>query len=234
MIRTPKFSGTSTVCRIFAGFSLASRKRVNESRGDIGQMKLFGIFAIFVATIAFSATGDPVRSANALGPANAPVTIEFFSDLQCPQCARYEPIVKSLKDEYGDKVRMVLRHFPLNTHEHAVLAACAAEAAANQGKFWQMAEALYKTQWMWASAPAPRTILMDQAKNLGLDLDQFQKDLDGTECRERIDADGAYGLALGVKTAPSVLINGFNVPNTEFNENGFRAAIKAALAKTGQ
>jgi len=65
--------------------------------------------------------------------------------------------------------------FPLNTHEHAVLAACAAEAAANQGKFWQMAEALYKTQWMWASAPAPRTIFMDQAKNLGLDLDQSKR-----------------------------------------------------------
>src|SRR5438477_6926450 len=191
------------------------------------------ILAVCSAT-ALAATRGEVRPANALGPANAPVTIEFFSDLQCPQCARYEPIVKSLKTEFGDKVRMVLRHFPLNTHEHAVLAACAAEAAANQGKFWQMAEALYKTQWMWASAPAPRTILMDQAKNLGLDLDQFQKDLDGTECRERIDADGAYRLGLGVKTAPAVLINGFNVPNTEFNENGFRAAIKAALAKTGQ
>src|SRR5438477_12533324 len=191
------------------------------------------ILAVCSAT-ALAATRGEVRPANALGPANAPVTIEFFSDLQCPQCARYEPIVKSLKTEFGDKVRMVLRHFPLNTHEHAVLAGCAAEAAANQGKFWQMAEALYKTQWMWASAPAPLTIFIDQAKNLGLDLDQFQKDLDGTECRERIDADGAYGLARGVKTAPSVLINGYNVPNTEFNENGFRAAIEAALAKANQ
>ena len=191
--------------------------------------------ALFLSTVQLTAApSDPIRPANVLGPANAPVTIEFFSDLQCPQCARYEPIVKSLKTEFGDKVRMVLRHFPLNTHEHAVLAACAAEAAANQGKFWQMVEALYKTQWMWASAPAPRTILMDQARHLGLDLDQFQKDLDGTECRERIDADGAYGLGLGVKTAPSVLINGYNIPNAEFNENGLRAAIKAALAKTSQ
>src|SRR5205814_7745050 len=122
------------------------------------------ILAVCSAT-ALAATRGEVRPANALGSANATVTIEFFSDLQCPQCARYEPIVKNLKTEFGDKVRMVLRHFPLNTHEHAVLAACAAEAAANQGKFWQMAEALYKTQWMWASAPAPRTILMDQAKN---------------------------------------------------------------------
>src|SRR5260370_41539693 len=112
---------------------------------------------------AIAAPGDDVRPANALGPAGAPVTIEFFSDLQCPQCARYEPIVKSLKTEFGDKVRIVLRHFPLRAHEHAVLGACAAEAAANQGKSWQMAAALYKTQWMWASAPGPRPIPMDPA-----------------------------------------------------------------------
>src|SRR5436190_21902608 len=127
------------------------------------------ILAVCFAT-ALAATRGEVQPANALGTANAPVTIEYFSDLQCPQCARYEPIVKSLKTEFGDKVRMVLRHFPINPHEHAVLAACAAEAAANQGMFWQKAEALYKTQWMWASAPAPRTIFIDQAKNLGLDL----------------------------------------------------------------
>jgi protein-disulfide isomerase len=201
-----------------------------------GSAKLSAIsMALFLITMRLAAApSDEIRPANVLGPADAPVIIEFFSDLQCPQCARYEPIVKSLKTEFGDKVRMVLRHFPLKAHEHAMLAACAAEAAANQGKFWQMAEALYKTQWMWARAPAPRTILMDQAKDLALDLDQFQKDLDSTECRERIDADQAHGQARGVKTAPSVLINGYNVPNTEFSENGFRAAIKAALAKTGQ
>jgi len=207
---------------------------VNESRGDIGQMKLFGIFALFAATIAFSATGDPVRSANALGPANAPVTIEFFSDLQCPQCARYEPIVKSLKDEYGDKVRMVLRHFPLSTHEHALPAAWAAEAAANQGKFWEMVEALYKNQWIWAKAPAPRAAFLDLAKQLGLDLDTFQKDMDNQDVRDRIGLDQAHAQSVGVRTAPSVVINGSNIPNTDFSETGFRAAIKAALAKTSQ
>jgi protein-disulfide isomerase len=55
-------------------------------------------------------------------------------------------MVKNLKTEFGDKVRMVLRHFPLQAHEHAMLASCAAEAAAQQGRFWQMAEALYRSQ----------------------------------------------------------------------------------------
>src|SRR2546423_14984231 len=130
------------------------------------------LVALFLGASVLAATRDTGRPANALGPATAAVTIEFFSDLQCPQCARYEPIVKSLKAEFGDRVRMGVRHFPLSAHAHALLASCAAEAAANQGKFWEMAEALYKTQWMWAKAPAPRTIILDQAKQLGLDLEK--------------------------------------------------------------
>ncbi len=192
------------------------------------------LLALLLGANAFAAPGDKIRSANAVGPIDAPVTIEFFSDLQCPQCARFEPMIKSVRSEFGDKTRMVIRHFPFSGHENAVLAACAAEAAANQHKFWEMTEALYKTQWMWARAPAPRTILLDQAKSLGLDLDQFQKDMDGNDVRERINADQGHGRATGVKNAPSVVINGYNVPNSEFSEDGFRAAIKTALAKSSQ
>jgi protein-disulfide isomerase len=192
------------------------------------------IIVQYFAMSTLGATGDEVRPTNALGPAGAPVVIEFFSDLQCPQCARYEPMVKNLKTEFGNKVRMVLRHFPLSRHEHALPASWAAEAAANQGKFWEMAEVLYKTQWMWARAPAPRVIFLDQAKQLGLDLDKFQKDMDATEVHDRVAADQSHAQAIGVKVAPSVVINGYNVPNTEFSENGFRAAIKDALTKAGQ
>lgn len=192
------------------------------------------VIALALAPNAFSAPAGTVRSDHALGPANAPVTIEFFSDLQCPQCARYEPMVKSLKAEYGDKVRMILRHFPLSVHEHALPAAWAAEAAANQGKFWEMVEALYKSQWIWAKAPAPRAAFLDLAKQVGLDLDKFQADMDKPEVRDRIAADQAHAQSIGVNAAPSVVINGYNLPNTNFGEDGFRAAIQAALAKTSQ
>jgi len=195
------------------------------------------LVCLAIPGLGLSALASPkaeIRSANTLGPATAPVTIEFFSDLQCPQCARYEPMVKSLKMEYGDKVRLILRHYPLGTHQNAPLAACAAEAAANQHKFWEMAEALYKTQWMWGTAPVPRAVFADQAKQLGLDVDKFKVDLESDECRVRVGTDARYAESLGVKTAPSVIINGYNVPNSEFSENGFRSAIKAALAKAAQ
>jgi protein-disulfide isomerase len=202
--------------------------------GTYSRLLFVWLIAARLTAITSGAPSDQVRPANALGSPTAPVTIEFFSDLQCPQCAKYEPIVKSVRAEFGDKVRLVLRHFPLSSHEHAALAACVAEAAANQGHFWEMAEALYRTQWMWGKAPAPRVIFRDQAKQLGMDLDQFEKDLDSPECRARVGVDAMYAQKIGIKTAPSIVINGYNVPNSEFNENGFRAAIKAALSKAGQ
>src|SRR5438132_5446446 len=165
-----------------------------RSSARIARLLITGCFTL----TAIAAPGDDVRPANALGPAGAPVTIEFFSDLQCPQCARYEPIVKNLRTEFGDKVRLVLRHFPLDSNQNAAVAACAAEAAANQGRFWQMAEALYKTQWMWGTAPVPGAIFMDQAKQLGLDLDEFQKDLESPECRARVGGDAMYAQSIGV------------------------------------
>jgi protein-disulfide isomerase len=195
---------------------------------------VFGFLVVVLAAAAFGAPSDKVRSANTMGPANAPVTIEFFSDLQCPQCARYEPMVQSIRGEFGDKARLILRHYPLKEHEHAYLASCAAEAAANQGKFWDMVASLYKTQWIWGRAPVPRAILIEQAKQLGMDTDKFEKDMDSSEVEKRIGADQDRAQAVGVKTVPAVLINGYNVPNAEFNEDGFRAAIKAALAKASQ
>jgi len=142
-------------------------------------------------------------------------------------------MVKKLKSEFGEKLRIVFRHFPMEKHQNAVLAACAAEAAAHQKHFWEMAEALYRTQWMWGEAPAPRIVLVDRAKELGLNVPQFEEDLDKAELRERIDADVERGQALGVKSTPWIFINSYSVPNAEFNESGIRAAIQKALSKGG-
>jgi protein-disulfide isomerase len=196
----------------------------------------FVAFLIMSAAAVTLTASDPppgATSPQALGPSNAPVTIEMFSDFQCPQCARSDPMLKKLKSEFGDKVRFVFLHFPMEKHQNAILAACAAEAAARQKHFWEMAEALYRTQWMWGEAPAPRIALIDRAKELGLNVPQFEEDLDKTELRERISADQDRGQALGVKSTPWVFINGYSVPNAEFNESGIRAAIQKALAKGG-
>jgi protein-disulfide isomerase len=195
-----------------------------------------GFVAVLIIFAAGVTASDPPRGAtpaHILGPSDAPVTLEMFSDFQCPQCARSDPTVKKLKSEFGDKLRIVFRHFPMEKHQNAILAACAGEAAARQNRFWEMADALYRTQWMWENAPAPRIVLIDRAKELGLNVPQFEEDLDASELRERVAADQARGEALGVKFTPWVFINGYSVPNAEFNERGLRAAIQAALAKGG-
>jgi protein-disulfide isomerase len=200
---------------------------------NFSRISFVAVLIIFAAGVTAS---DPPRGAtpaHILGPSDAPVTLEMFSDFQCPQCARSDPTVKKLKSEFGDKLRIVFRHFPMEKHQNAILAACAAEAAARQNRFWEMADALYRTQWMWENAPAPRVVLIDRAKELGLNVPQFEEDLDASELRERVAADQARGQALGVKFTPWVFINGYSVPNAEFDERGLRAAIQAALAKGG-
>jgi protein-disulfide isomerase len=202
---------------------------------DFSRISFLAVLIISAASVTLTASDPPPGATHPhiLGPSDAPVTLEMFSDFQCPQCARSDPTVKKLKSEFGEKLRVVFRHFPMEKHQNAVLAACAAEAAARQNRFWEMADALYRTQWMWGEAPAPRVVLIDRAKELGLNVPQFEEDLDASELRERISADQARGQALGVKSTPWVFINGYSVPNAEFNEQGLRAAIQAALAKGG-
>src|SRR5437870_6376159 len=120
--RTPKFFVISTVAPIGAGFSRVQLRHGQEC-DNVAAMKIFSSakllatpMALFLSTMQLvAAPSDATRPANVLGPANAPVTIEFFSDLQCPQCARYEPIVKSLKTEFGDKVRIDRKSTRLNS-----------------------------------------------------------------------------------------------------------------------
>ena len=135
---------------------------------NFSRISFVAVLIIFAAGVTLAAS-DPPRGAtpaHTLGPSDAPVTLEMFSDFQCPQCARSDPTVRKLKSEFGDKLRIVFRHFPMEKHQNAILAACAAEAAARQNRFWEMADALYRTQWMWENAPAPRVVLIERAKEL--------------------------------------------------------------------
>src|SRR5436190_9982915 len=83
------------------------------------------------------------------GGATAPVTLEEYGDFQCQPCGRLYPVLKTLEQEYGDRLRIVFRHMPLNKHEHALLAARAAEAAGLQGRFWEMHDMLFENSPRW-------------------------------------------------------------------------------------
>jgi protein-disulfide isomerase len=126
-------------------------------------------------------------------------------------------------------LRVVFRNFPLPGHEHAREAALAAEAAGFQGKFWEMHDTLYREQSAWSKAPNTRELFESYAGTLGLNMDQFKKDMDSDKAKERIDSDHALGDFLGVKVTPTLFINNRPVEPQEKSPEGVRAAINAAL-----
>src|SRR5215467_14784712 len=170
------------------------------------------------------------------GNPDAPVTLEEFGDFQCPPCGQFAGFVQELLKEYDSRLRVVFRNFPLPGHEHAREAALAAEAAGFQGKFWEMHDTLYREQLAWSKAPNARELFESYAGTLGLDMDQFKKDMDSDKARERVDSDHALGDSLGIKVTPTLFINKRPVEQQQKNPDGLRAAINAALeekSKTG-
>ncbi len=139
----------------------------------------------------------------AVGPAEAPVTIVEFSDFQCPYCSRIAPTLKQVTEKYGDQVRFVFRQFPLNIHAQAQKAAEASLCANEQGKFWEMHDAMFADQ---------RNLGVDQLKEkatqIGLDGAAFAECLDSGRTAEAVSADLQAGSALGVSGTPATFING--------------------------
>ena len=179
----------------------------------------------------------PARSdtpAHIRGNPEAAVTLEEFADFQCPPCSQFAPFAEELLREYGSRLRVVFRNFPLPAHEHAREAALAAEAAGFQGKFWEMHDTLYREQTAWSKAPNARELFESYAGTQGLNMDQFKKDMGSDKARERVDSDHALGDFLGVKVTPTLFINNRPVEPQQKNPEGLRAAINAALNEKSQ
>jgi protein-disulfide isomerase len=143
------------------------------------------------------------------GNPNAPVSIEVFNDYQCPPCATFNVQLKKLEAKYPDNVLIIFRNYPLSaTHQNALLAAQAAEAAGLQGHFREMINQLYGKREHWAGSENARQLFMSYAQTLNLDLDRFARDLDGELVHERIRLDVERAVSLAVEGTPTVMLNG--------------------------
>lgn len=151
------------------------------------------------------------------GNQEAPLTLVEYGDFQCPACAAYHPILKSLEAEFGENLRGVFRHFPLIIHANAQLASQAAEAAGNQGKFWEMHDLLFEHQGDWAnlSNTEAKNMFMGFAGQLELNLDTFGADLDAQETIVRIQEDVQSGLDANVTATPTFFLNGQKITNPQ-------------------
>jgi protein-disulfide isomerase len=141
---------------------------------------------------------------HAEGPAGAPVTLVEYGDFQCPFCGAAYPVVKALQNKLGKTLRFVFRNFPLTeAHPDALAAATAAEAAALQGKFWEMHDMIFENQ-----ESLEADILPVWGEMIGLDLDRFAKDAESKDIAARIKEDRRSGIRSGVNGTPTFFING--------------------------
>ena len=166
-------------------------------------------------------------SAPTRGRSNAKVTIVEWSDFQCPFCNRVGPTLDQIEKEYGDSVRIVFKHLPLEIHPEARAAHAASEAAHRQGKFWAMHDRIFANQ-----RDLRVETLEGHAKEIGLDLDRYRRDFASADVRKTIDADLEQAAKLGVTGTPSFFINGRNLSGAQPFPN-FKQAIDAALEAKG-
>jgi protein-disulfide isomerase len=167
---------------------------------------------------------------HAEGELGAPATLEEFGDFQCPPCGLLHPVLKQMQREFGPKLRIIFREFPLvPTHEHALAAARAAEAAGLQGKFWPMHDMIYDNQKAWKDLFDVRPAFEAYATKIGLDLDRFRSDLNGSAVQDRITEDGKRARSLNVKGTPTVFLNDVEVPYESLTPEKLRGVIQKEL-----
>lgn len=191
--------------------------------GEIKLKKLFILTIVLMVLIASSVLGTSLDQ-KTLGDENAPVTINMFTDLECPFCARWHidtfPLVKQNYIDTG-KAKLIVRHYPLSFHLNAKKAAIASECAAQQGKFFEYIDLVYANQDELNSND-----LRDYASNLGLDLTQYDNCIKSDSAEEDVEDDIAKGSS--VSGTPTFYINGNDMVGAQPYEN-FRTEIERAL-----
>jgi protein-disulfide isomerase len=190
------------------------------------------------------------------GGETARVTIEEFGDFQCPPCGAIFPTLEKLEHDYGARLRLIFRNYPMRRHKHAMVAAYAAEAAGLQGRFWEMHDLLFQNSKDWGKGVDGKTaseisltlanqshlqpneytdaevraIFAEFAATLKLDEERFKKDIASEQVKTRVTMDLQRAAALTVDRTPTLFLNGRLIPAPSRTEERLRALIDAELA----
>jgi protein-disulfide isomerase len=201
------------------------------------------IFVVVIGGLVFlaSQSGQPAAPVSAsylvhstshmTGNQNAKVTVVEFGDYQCPACGVAYPIIKQILATYQSNpdFNFVFRNFPLPVHPNAPMSAEAAEAAAEQGKFWEMNGKLYENQSAWADLPNPLDTFTQYAKDLGLDTAKFTAAVQQNKFASVIQSDQDDGNAVGINATPTFFVNGqaiVGVPGVQALKDLIDAGLK--------
>lgn len=160
------------------------------------------------------------------GPSDAPVTLVEFTDYGCPACKAFQPQVKSLLNDYPSLVRLAIREFPLPIHENSFQAAVAAQAAGEQGKFWEYGDLLFENQGKFTDED-----LAGYADFLGLNVDKFKQDYKNKNFQDLVSQDVSFGNKIGINATPTFFLNGKQLDLKSVAD--LRTQVEEALKDSG-
>lgn len=210
------------------------------------------IVVVFAGTLIFNNKNTSNTSSNTNakptshveGDLTSKVTLQEYGDYECPVCESYYQVVQQVQQKYNDTVKFQFSNLPLlQVHPNAFAGARAAEAAADQGKFWQMHDALYTPQnWQdWSTSSNPVPFFNSYAQALGLNMTKFKSDFASSATNDKINADiNAFKATGQQESTPSFFINGKYYSNTNFVDpssgvptvDAFSKVIDQALKNT--
>ncbi|HET9174706.1 MAG TPA: thioredoxin domain-containing protein [Candidatus Saccharimonadales bacterium] len=200
---------------------------------------LIGVFA-FTGHKQNTSSSSVQPSNHVTGQGQKHVTLVEYGDFECPVCESYEPTVSQVRQQYAQDITFQFRNFPLTSiHPNAFAGARAAEAAALQGKFWEMHDALYAAQnWQqWSTSSDPTPYFNQYAQSIGLNVAKFKQDFASDQVNNQVNADLAQANKLNLNGTPTFFLDGKQLDNAQLADaNGpslskFQQLINAEIAK---
>ena len=214
---------------------------MNKNQIIVGIISVLGLFILLLGAYKF--TGAPtvnvypemqkVKADDHISwsPEKKNILVEY-SDFQCPTCKNFHNIFKTFEAsgstdfEITEKVTLVYRHFPLyQIHANAMISSYAAEAAAKQGKFFQMVDLIYSQQEKWSNLPNSKDYFVGLAKQLKLDHKKFASDMDSADVKKKVNDDLAEGNKAGIRSTPTFFLNGKKLDNISVDQ--FKKLLKS-------
>ncbi len=205
----------------------AEQRRIKEEKQASGQRrdKLTGwllkggvVIVLLAAAVVFyeglflapqtAPPGQVTETDHVRGNTDAPHTLTVYADFQCPACANELELIARAWPQVFEKTKLVFRYYPLDTHAHSYLAARYAEAASKQDGFWPMHDMLFANQALWAGVADPLPLFDGYATQLGLDVMKLRQDMELPEVRAKVLADQRGGTAAGVRSTPTIFVDG--------------------------
>ena len=177
------------------------------------------------------ATFDASGGGQTLGAENPAVTLVEYGDYECPHCADFHHIVSELMRRMPNELALEFHHYPLPVGPNSMPASLAAEAAGEQGRYWEMHDMIFESQRQWTGRPDGADIFTSMAGQLGMDTEQFRRDMQSEEIARRVVQDKLRGNALRITGTPTFFINGRRLDYLPQSADEFEAVIRSVMSR---